>query len=275
MNRFWSILFFLVPILGVGVCFLSAFDIAPFQNTWLPADISESGKDIDQAFVVVMWIVGIVFLGTGLILGFSLWAHSFSIDRKAEYSHGNTKLEIAWSIIPGIILIAIFVYQSFYWEKQKIYNPLELQSDGDVTQVQPLVRVVARKFGWSFRYAGVDATLDTADDFILENELYLPVDRSIVLELESEDVLHSFYLRNLRVKQDIIPGKRQLVWFSIISSKVEQGKIYDILCAELCGWGHSRMNGRLYPLAEEKYQVFLAEQNALQNQVTMGGGNTP
>ena len=147
MNRFWSILFFLVPILGVGVCFLSAFDIAPFQNTWLPADISESGKDIDQAFVVVMWIVGIVFLGTGLILGFSLWAHSFSIDRKAEYSHGNTKLEIAWSIIPGIILIAIFVYQSFYWEKQKIYNPLELQSDGDVTQVQPLVRVVARKFG--------------------------------------------------------------------------------------------------------------------------------
>ena len=265
MNRFWSILFFLVPALGVAVCVWSILGIYPFEKTWLPVDISESGKDIDRAFIVVMWIIGIVFVGTGVFLAMAMWKSSYSPDRKANYSHGNTKLEITWSIIPAFFLIGIFVYQSIYWEKQKIARPVVEHSDGSETLQEPIVRVVAHQFGWQFWYAGLDGQLGTHDDFMLENELYLPMDESIVLQLESVDVLHSFYLRHLRVKQDLVPGKQQFTWFKIVSNKVEPEQVYDVLCAELCGWGHSRMNGRLFPLSKEDFLKFLAKQHSIQN----------
>lgn len=265
MNRFWSLLFFLVPILGVGVVVWSILGIYPFENTWLPVDISETGQDIDRAFVLVMWIIGLVFVGTGLFLAVSMWSHGYSPDRKAIYTHGNARYEIIWSVIPGIFLIGIFFYQSVYWDKQKVNRPTQVAADGSETLQAPLVRVVAHQFGWRFWYAGLDRELGTHDDFMLENELYLPMDQDIVLQLESVDVLHSFYLRNLRVKQDLVPGRQQYVWFKIDSEKVEPGGVYDILCAELCGWGHSRMNGRLYPRTSAEYIQFLAEQHALQN----------
>ena len=278
MNRFWSILFFLVPILGVGVCLMSAFGIYPFEETWLPVDISESGKDIDRAFVVVMWIIGVVFVGTGYFLAMALWKDSYSAGKKAQYSHGNTRLEIAWSVIPGFVLIGIFVYQSIYWEQQKISRPMVQQADGSEGLQEPLVRVVAHKFGWQFWYAGMDGKVGTFDDFMIENELFLPMDESIVLQLESIDVLHSFYLRNLRIKQDLVPGKRQFAWFRIQSEKVKPNQVYDILCAELCGWGHSRMNGRLYPVTREAFDQFLLakhrEQNSFGFPVENEGGNT-
>lgn len=272
MNRFWSILFLLVPVLGFGVCLFSALGLSPMENTWLPTDISKSGVDIDRAFLVVMWIIGVVFVATGLVLAYSLWSHGYSKERKADYSHGNTKLEILWSVIPGVILIGIFVYQSIYWEKQKIDQPTVVRSDGTNQLQEPIVRVVARKFGWRFWYAGPDQVMNTHDDFVLENELYLPMDEPLVLQMESEDVLHSFYLRNLRIKQDLIPGKKQFAWFEIVSSKVKEGQVYDVLCAELCGWGHSRMNGRVYPLSREAFDKFQQEQHQLQNSVTVATG---
>lgn len=269
MNRFWSILFFLVPILGVGICLMSAFGIYPLEHTWLPADISESGKDIDFAFNLVMWIIGIVFVGTGLILAMSMWSYPFNADRKATYSHGNTKLEIIWSVIPGVVLIGIFIFQAVYWERQKINQPVVTLADGTTALQQPIVKVVARKFGWRFWYAGLDGELGTSDDFVLENELHLPMDEPLVVQLESEDVLHSFFLRNLRIKQDLIPGKKQFAWFTIVSEKIEQDKVYDILCAELCGWGHARMNGRLYPKTKSDFQEFLKLNDLKQNGFTM------
>jgi cytochrome c oxidase subunit 2 len=269
MNRFWSILFFLVPILGVGICLMSAFGIYPLEHTWLPADISESGKDIDFAFNLVMWIIGIVFVGTGLILAMSMWSYPFNADRKATYSHGNTKLEIIWSVIPGVVLIGIFIFQAVYWERQKINQPVVTLADGTTALQQPIVKVVARKFGWRFWYAGLDGELGTSDDFVLENELHLPMDEPLVVQLESEDVLHSFFLRNLRIKQDLIPGKKQFAWFTIVSEKIEQDKVYDILCAELCGWGHARMNGRLYPKTKSDFQEFLKLNDLKQNGFAM------
>ena len=269
MNRFWSILFFLVPILGVGICLMSAFGIYPLEHTWLPADISESGKDIDFAFNLVMWIIGIVFVGTGLILAMSMWSYPFNADRKATYSHGNTKLEIIWSVIPGVVLIGIFIFQAVYWERQKINQPVVTLADGTTALQQPIVKVVARKFGWRFWYAGLDGELGTSDDFVLENELHLPMDEPLVVQLESEDVLHRYFLRNLRIKQDLTPGKKQFAWFTIVSEKIEQDKVYDILCAELCGWGHARMNGRLYPKTKSDFQEFLKLNDLKQNGFAM------
>ena len=74
----------------------------------------------------------------------------------------------------------------------------------------------------------------------LVNDLHLPINEEIVLKIKSQDVLHSFFLPNLRVKQDVVPGMKQFVWF-----RANKAGVYDIVCAELCGWGHYKMRGRL------------------------------
>jgi heme/copper-type cytochrome/quinol oxidase subunit 2 len=89
---------------------------------------------------------------------------------------------------------------------------------------------------------------------VLVNDLHIPVHEEIVLAIKSQDVLHSFFLPNLRVKQDVVPGMKQFVWF--LPNKTG---VYDIVCAELCGWGHYKRRGRLTVEPREKFDVWLAE----------------
>ena len=103
-----------------------------------------------------------------------------------------------------------------------------------------MVEVTGRQFEWRVRYAGTDRTLGTPDDLYTVNDLHVPLDEKTVVAIKSEDVLHDFFLPNLRVKQDVVPGMKQYVWFK----PLKQGT-YDIVCAELCGWGHYKMKGRL------------------------------
>jgi cytochrome c oxidase subunit 2 len=87
------------------------------------------------------------------------------------------------------------------------------------------------------------------------NDLHIPVDEEVVIAIKSEDVLHSFFLPNLRIKQDVVPGMKQFVWF-----QANQSGIFDIVCAELCGWGHYKMRGRMTIESREKFDAWLAEQ---------------
>jgi cytochrome c oxidase subunit 2 len=103
----------------------------------------------------------------------------------------------------------------------------------------------------------------TADDIQIVNDLHLPVNEEIVLSIKSADVLHSFFLPNMRVKQDVVPGMKQYVWFQ--PTKIG---VYDIVCAELCGWGHYKMRGRLTVESREKFDGWLAQKNGEQNQAT-------
>jgi cytochrome c oxidase subunit II len=123
----------------------------------------------------------------------------------------------------------------------------------------PLVEVSGRQFEWQLRYAGKDGQLGTADDVFTVNDMHLPSHEEIVMTLKSQDVLHSFFLPNLRVKQDAVPGMRQFVWF-----RANQTGIYDIVCAELCGWGHYKMRGRVTFEPREKFERWLEEQFAEQ-----------
>jgi cytochrome c oxidase subunit II len=128
-------------------------------------------------------------------------------------------------------------------------------------QVKPaLAEITGRQFEWRIRYAGEDGIIGTPDDVQLSNDLHLPVHEEIVLSIKSQDVLHSFFLPNLRVKQDVVPGMKQFVWFQPTKSGV-----YDIVCAELCGWGHYKMRGRLTVEPREKFDAWLAQQYAEQN----------
>ncbi len=257
VGRFWSLLFLMVPVLGVlAFVFAASPDSKPFLDHWLPLNINEQGYVIDDLFMFILYLTGVIFIITGVLLFRFLWKYDAANNSEpVKYVHGNHSLEIIWSILPAITLLFIAIYQMDAWAEHKMRRPL--LEDGSLKPA--LAQVTARQFEWRIRYAGPDEQVGTPDDIHIVNELHVPVDEDVVLQVQSEDVLHSFFLPNLRIKQDLVPGMRQFSWFH-----ANQGGIYDLVCAELCGWGHYKMRGRLVVESREDFDAWLLEMAAEQ-----------
>lgn len=241
MNKFWAILFLLVPILGCAT-----FIAGPYYRIWLPVDVSEHGRTIDHLFYFILWLTGVVFVGTEIALFYFLWRYDERTNSEpVKYTHGSHSLEVVWTILPAATLLFIAIYQMNAWASEKILPP----------EIPPTVEVTGRQFEWRLRYPGTDGVLYTPDDIFHVNDLHLPANEQVLLVVKSMDVLHSFFLPNLRVKQDVVPGMKQYVWFK--SNEVGE---FDIVCAELCGWGHYKMKGRVTFEPRSEYDAWLAQQ---------------
>ena len=238
MGRFWSLLFLLVPVLGVAVFVLAInAQSGPFYAHWFPEDISEHGYVIDNLFSTIMYLTGLIFIATGLTFFWFLWKYdAANTVEPVKFVHGSHTLEIVWSILPAATLLFIAIYQMNAWADVKLLRPRE--ADGSLKS--PTAEVTGRQFEWRIRYPGPDGVIGTPDDIHSLNDLHLPVGEDVVLQIKSMDVLHSFFLPHVRVKQDVVPGMKQYVWFRPIKT----GQ-FDIVCAELCGWGHYKMKGRM------------------------------
>ena len=242
MGKFWSLLFFLVPTLGVGLFVVSAD--ANMLAHWFPEDVSADGHVIDSLFMMILWLTGVVFVATEATLAFFLWRYDAKTNRDAvKFTHGSHTLEVVWTIVPAATLLFIAIYQMNAWADAKIRRP---EHPGIEVEVR------ARQFEWRFRYAGEDGKLYTPDDIFFDSELHVPIDEEVLVHLKSEDVLHSFFLPNLRVKQDAVPGMVIPVWFK--PTKIGQ---WDLVCAELCGWGHYKMRGRIVVQSREDFHAWL------------------
>lgn len=253
MNRLWSLLFFAVPILGVVAYGLAATGKGPLADAWLPPSYSRAGDTIDHLFLIIHYISAVIFVGTGVAIGWFLWRYNTRRQERAAYVTHNARLEIVWSVIPGLILVFIALYQMNSWAENKMNRPT-IELNGQTVPQPPTAMVKARQFGWEFHYPGSDGKLETIDDIYIENELVLPADTEIVLQLESRDVIHSFFVPRLRLKQDIVPGMKQFVWF-----RVRQPAEMEVACAELCGWGHSQMKARIRVVPAAEYQSWLKQ----------------
>lgn len=238
--RIWSLLFLLVPILGVAT-----FVAGPYFNIWLPKDISEHGRTIDHLFYFILWLTGVVFVITEGVMFWFMWRYEAKTSvQPAKFTHGSHSLEVVWTILPAATLLFIAIYQMNAWADSKMRKP----------KMDATVEVDARQFEWRLRYPGRDNVIGTRDDVFLVNDLHLPVNEEILIELNSMDVLHSFFLPNMCVKQDAVPGMMIPVWF-----RGTTVGIYDLVCAELCGWGHYKMKGRLTVQSREEYDKWLEE----------------
>lgn len=238
MGRFWCVLFLLVPVLGVA-----AFLAAPVYNHWLPEDWSANGRRIDQLWYFILYLTGAVFVATEIVLFWFMWKYDADKNNKpAEFTHGSHNLEVIWTLLPAATLLFIAIMQMSAWEEAKMEKP----------HLPALARVTARQFEWRIQYPGPDGKLGTPDDLFAVNDLAVPVNEEVIIDLESMDVLHSFFLPNMRVKQDAVPGSVIPVWFK--PTRVGE---YDIVCAELCGWGHYKMKGRLLVLSRPEYEQWL------------------
>jgi cytochrome c oxidase subunit 2 len=253
MPGLWALLFLLVPVLGVAT-----FVLAPSYNIWLPRDVSQHGRTIDGLFMFILWLTGIVFIATEFFLFYFIWKYNAKNNPKpVKFTHGSHSLEVVWTILPAVTLLFIAIYQMDAWAAAKMRPP----------DMSPTCEVTGRQFNWDFRYPGPDGELHTMDDIVrTDGNLYLPYGEEVLLKITSADVLHSFFLPNLRLKQDVVPGMEQGMWF-----KATEGGSFDIVCAELCGWGHFKMKGRIHLLTREKYKAKLEEMRLEQETVRVAG----
>ena len=211
----------------------------------LPEDVSSYGPQIDRLFAVIYYVTGATFFIVQITLLVFLFMYRQRPGRRATYTHGNTALEITWTVIPAIVFIGLSFASVSTWGKIKAHPPAP-----EVT-----LQVTAKQFNWEVVYPGPDGKLGTEDDFQVDNDIHVPVKKVVHVILKSKDVIHSFFLPNLRLKQDALPGKDILVWFEA----VKPGK-YELPCAELCGFGHSGMLGHVTVQTPADYQAWVKEQ---------------
>lgn len=218
---------------------------------WLPEDVSTFGQEIDSLFYLIYYITAATFILVTVLMIVFLIMYRQKEGRRATYTHGNTTLEIIWTIIPAAILIVLSFMSVATWAKVKRHAP-----DSDFE-----LQVSAKQFNWEIVYPGADRQFGTADDVKFDNDLHVPVNKVVRIHLTSSDVIHSFFLPNLRLKQDAVPGRSILVWFEA----TKPGR-YELPCAELCGFGHSGMKGWLYVHPPEEYAQWAAEKLAAKPQ---------
>ena len=235
--------------LGLLVFGIYTFMDAHEHGWWLPANVSTFGPDIDKLFYLILWLVGFFFLLTEAVLVYCVWVYSRKRDTKATFTHGNHKLEMIWTAIPALILLFIAFAQMGTWA--------DIKFKGNFPKVAPLAEVYASQFDWRMRYPGADGVFGTMDDLENPFELVVPVGEPVVFNLKSRDVIHSFFVPQFRLKQDATPGMTIPVWF-----QAEETGSYDLICAELCGWGHYKMAGRVRVVPRAEYEQWLADLEA-------------
>ena len=234
-----------------------------------PAQASTHAAEVDQMTVLVHWLMLVLFVGWGAFFIFVLFRFRKGANPKADYVGAKGKiskgLEIGIVVVEAVLLL---FYAIPAWAKRVKAFP----SENEAT----VVRVVAHQFAWEIQYAGpdgkfgrTDPKLVTAennlgidrtdpnakDDIVTTNQLMLPVDRPALVHLSSQDVIHSFGLYEMRVKQDAIPGMSIPVWF--IPNRVGE---YEIACSQLCGLGHFRMRGFVTIQTAAAYQKWYDDQ---------------
>jgi cytochrome c oxidase subunit 2 len=242
----------------------------PMQNffgmPWLPIDVSEHGAALDSLNWWVHLLAIILFVGWTLYFIYVLFRFRQSRNPKADYagphSHLNTYVEIGVIVAEIVLLVGFSIPLWAQWTDD---FPEESES--------VVIRVVAEQFAWNFHYSGTDGVfgntspelidvqtnplgLDMKDpnaaDDVIAKRLFLPVDKPIITHLLSKDVIHSFGIPTMRVKQDIIPGSSIPVTFKVLQT----GK-YLIACSQLCGTGHSTMRGFIEVLSQNDYENWL------------------
>lgn len=214
------------------------------DHLWFPHDISTFGPRIDNIFLLIFWITVLTWLGVTVAMIVFMVKYRHRPGHKAEYIEGNNRLEILWTTATAVIMIALGLMSRSTWADIKEKGP-----PGEM-----FYKVTAKQFNWEITYPGPDGKLGTKDDVTVENEFHVPVNKVIRLELESKDVIHSFFVPNMRLKQDAVPGRTINVWFEAL----ESGQ-YEIPCAELCGFGHSGMKGNLTVQSQADYEKWLKD----------------
>jgi len=244
-----------------------AFHVA---NPWRATPIASNWGFIDDTMALTFWITSGGFVAVILFVAYCLYRFRHRPGQRAHYEPENKKVE-AWLAIVTTIAVAILLAPGLKVWGQYISAPKDAME----------VEAVGAQWSWSFRLPGADGKLGSTDvrfiddvnslgvnpadpngrdDLIVaDSELHLPVGKPVKVLLRSIDVLHDFYVPQIRAKMDLVPGIVTFLWFTptLIGE-------YEILCAAFCGVGHPQMRGRLIVEAETDYAKWLAAQQTFE-----------
>ena len=236
---------------------------------WLPLDISKHGHQIDSLIVYFHIFMAVLFIGWLTFLVYLLIRFRARPGHKAEYHVHHSKMPTFLEgavLLVEIILLAGFSFPIWHQYRNDPPDPSKAFN----------VRIVAEQFAWNVHYPGADGVfgktapnlmnasnpvgLDgsdpaSKDDVVAINQLHVPVNTPVRIELTSKDVIHSFFLPVARVKMDVIPGQKVPVWFD-----TTQTGDFEIACAQLCGLGHYRMKGYFIVDDPAKFTEWFAQQ---------------
>jgi cytochrome c oxidase subunit 2 len=251
-------------LLGIAIWVITILSVWMFVSGkwWFPPSISEHGPLVDSQFMITIIVVGVAFTAAQVGLGWVVFKFRDNASaQRATYSHGNNRLEVLWTVVTAIIFISLAVMGQRVWASLHLHNapPGSLQ-----------VEVVAQQFSWNFHYRGKDNVFGRTDPNLIDDSalnylglddtdpnakddavvstLAIPVNRPVELILRSKDVTHSFFVPQLRFKQDLVPGMAIHVHFT--ANKV--GK-YELACAELCGMNHYKMKSYMLVLPQNEF----------------------
>ncbi len=235
----------LLVVLGGGLLSL-------LSGVQAPLDVSVDGYRIDAAFRYTTILITGYFLAVIGIMCYCLARFQSRPGHKALYTHGDRPVHLVISLMLAMLVFSTvdlkLIRSSVKDVKEAFWN---FPTGDDVVRVE----VIGKQFEWLFRYPGPDGKFDTADDVAQNGVLQVPVNRKIHLRLRSQDVIHSLFLPNARVKIDVIPGRTNELWFQL----TQTGK-FEMACAELCGLGHYRMRGWLEIQTQEQFDAFIEEE---------------
>lgn len=260
-----AVLLAIVILLLVGSTLY--FHIA--KTWWFPPAITPVGHEIDQQFFLTLVVTGIVFVLAQLALAWMVFKYR-DHGQKAHFTRGNHALEVIWTTATLVIFVGLGALATHAWGQVHF---------GGVEPGALQVEVTGVQFTWTFRYPGpdgkfgkivpadIDASvgnplgLDPNDpagkDDIVVPDLYVPVNQQIELMIRSQDVIHSFFVRELRIKQDAVPGLIVPIHF-----RVEQTGDYEITCNQLCGLGHYHMHAIMHVLSQADFEQWEKKQEA-------------
>lgn len=190
-------------------------------------DASNFVKGVDTSFMVILRIIFFFLITITVTMIYFVFRYRKSKNPKATQIHGSVFLEILWTIIPTALVMVMFYYG---WIG---YKPMK-----EVPKDAFTIKSVGRMWNWQFEYENGKVT-DT---------LYVPLNRAVKLDLVALDVLHSLYIPSFRLKQDLVPGKKQMMWF--IPGR--EGE-YDLFCTEYCGLRHSSMHTSVVVMPQDKF----------------------
>lgn len=239
---------------------------------YMPPDYSAHGPELDQLNAYVHWLMLILFVAWGLLFLFMLYRFRASRNPKASYhgsqSHASKWAEIGVFVVECVLLFGISIPAWSRWTTQPAAEKAPME-----------IRVVSEQFAWNVHYPGADGVFGKThvshvssanplgidlsdphakDDVATINDMRLVVDRPVVVRLTSKDVIHSFGLPFMRVKQDAVPGMEVPVHFTPV--KTSGAETWEIACAQLCGLGHYRMKGQYQVHTQADYDAWIAAQ---------------
>tara|TARA_E500000331_G_C17212752_1_gene694510 strand:+ start:59 stop:1033 length:975 start_codon:yes stop_codon:yes gene_type:complete len=272
-------------IIGFGFLAFVVWQMITWDHLLLPPASSIHGAEIDGLMKVSMTLILVVFFALSPMLFYFAYRYRGKKENKAYFFAHNNKLEIAWTVIPTIVLTALIIYGLRTWDRAM--NP-------DISE-SIVIEVYSKQFDWTARYSGSDNVLgdanyklvegrntlgvdindkNSADDFVVR-EVHLPVNKSVLLKFRSRDVIHSAFLPHFRVQMNCVPGLSTQFAFTPTKTTAEMKESegedfeYVLLCNKICGSAHFNMQMKFIVESEEDYNKWISSQKTIQNSLTI------